>query len=102
MGILDAIKAIGLAIAEWGKFANKQAPTDKMKEAKFEREIPRKTVAEKRKMLSQAKAYLDLHLRQSVDAYVDVTFDDILNLEDVQEMREALYELFPKRKHKKQ
>lgn len=102
MWILEVIKQFFKAFTAGAEAAKTYAPTDKMKEAKFEREIPRKTVAEKRKMLRQAINYLNLHLKQSVDAYVNVTFDDVLNPEDAEEMRTALYELFPKRKHIKQ
>lgn len=102
MWLVEVIKEFFKAFTAGAEAAKTYAPTDKMKEAKFEREISRKESAEKKKMLKQAINYLNLHLKQSVDAYVNVTFDDVLNPEDTEEIRAALYELFPKRKHIKQ
>jgi len=40
------------------------------------------------------------HRRLTIDAYCEVAFDS-LSAEDKQDLKEALYELFPKRKTKK-
>lgn len=101
-GIWEAIASFFKAFTAGAEAAKTYAPTDAMKESKFEREIPRKTIDEKTKILNKATAELRLHPRQSVDAYVAIAFDDILNPEDVEELRTGLYERFPKRKHIKQ
>ena len=42
-----------------------------------------------------------IHRKLSVDAYCEVAFDSLPD-DDKQDLKNALYELFPKRKHKKQ
>jgi hypothetical protein len=92
------------AITSAAEVAKTYAPTDAMKEKRFDRQIPRKSVDEREKMLKKAIRYLTFHPFQSVDAYVDFCIDDVLNEEDEQELRDALYEhpRFKKRKHIKQ
>ncbi len=70
--------------------------------SEHEIEKERLTVKQRRILLRQAEMYLRgiTHLKMSVDAYAEVTFDS-LSEEDKQDLKQALYELFPKRKHKK-
>lgn len=80
------------------KVVEKALPSEKIQEGKFDLAQERLTVDERTKILKHSKRYLILHLRQSVDAFVNVAYDK-LSSEDKEDLRQALYELFPKRKH---
>jgi hypothetical protein len=62
----------------------------------------RLTIKSRVKVLNEAARNLRKfkYRRSSVDAYCEVAFDS-LDDDDKQDLKQALYELFPKRKHKK-
>lgn len=63
----------------------------------------RLTIKSRRAILKDAGRDLRMfrHRRLTVDAYCEVAFDS-LSEEDKQDLKNALYELFPKRKHLKE
>lgn len=95
------LTALFQAISAAFNFGSKAIPPDRIREDNHEIKRERLQLAEYDKILAKSKVYLDLHPRQSVDAYVNFKFDQ-LTPEDIQDIRLALYELFPKRKHIKQ
>lgn len=95
------LTALLQAISAAFNFGSKAIPPDSIREDKHEIKRERLQLAEYDKILAKSKVYLDLHRRQSVDAYVNVKFDNLAP-EDIEDIRKALYELFPKRKHIKQ
>lgn len=82
------------------KVVEKALPDATVNNGKFELAKERLSVNERMRVLRHSQAYLRLHLRQSVDSFVEVAFDG-LNADDKEDLRTALYELFPKRKHTK-
>ena len=95
------LTALFEAVTAVFSFGKKAIPPDSIREDKHEIKRERLKLAEYDKILKQSKVYLDLHPRQSVDAYVNVKFDNLAP-EDIEDIRKALYELFPKRKHIKE
>ena len=95
------LTALLQAISAAFNFGSKAIPPDSIREDKHEIKLERLQLAEYDKILAKSKVYLDLHPRQSVDAYVNVKFDKLAP-EDIEDIRKALYELFPKRKHIKE
>lgn len=95
------LTALLQAISAAFNFGSKAIPPDSIREDKHEIKRERLKLAEYDKILKQSKVYLDLHPRQSVDAYVNFKFDELAP-EDIEDIRKALYELFPKRKHIKE
>ena len=82
------------------KVVEKALPSERIQEGKFDLAQERLTIDERTEILRHSKRYLTLHLRQSVDAFVNVAYDK-LSSEDKEDLRQALYELFPKRKYLK-
>lgn len=95
------LTALFQAISAAFNFGSKAIPPDRIREDNHEIKRERLLLAEYDKILAKSKVYLDLHPRQSVDAYVNVKFDQLAP-EDIEDIRKALYELFPKRKHIKE
>lgn len=100
MGIVELLKMFFQSITGVSKAVEVRTKPESVRISEHEIRKERLTVAERKKMLNQATTYMRLHLRQSVDGYSDVTFDS-LDEDDKQDLKEALYELFPNRKHKK-
>lgn len=104
MWLVDVIKEFFKAFTAGAEAAKTYAPTDKMKEAKFEIQKPRLSIEAKKDIVRDAKRYLKnpSNRRSTVDSYVNAFIDDAVSDEDKEEIRTELYILFPKRKHIKQ
>jgi hypothetical protein len=102
MGLLAFLTALFESFTQGGKVAEKAMPDPEERKMVLAIEKEKLTVDERRIILRKAEKYLRApgHKKMSVDAFAEVIFDS-MNEDDKQDLKNALYELFPKRKHRK-
>lgn len=101
MGVVEFLTALMAAIIGVSKAVEIRTKPTEIRQGEFEIKKEKLTVMQRKYLLHGAERDLRKikHRKLSIDAYCEVAFDS-LDEDDKQDLKNALYEIFPKRKNK--